>query len=1395
MKRAILFLFLTTTFASHIAGHTCGETEIEIVVGQRATYRITADVQEAEPSRYEIVINEHPEITGVSPDNMTSLQFGEFVIEGKAIGTSKLVFEWVYAPNDAFGSCFVTVRVVPPPSQASGATAANHDQSATTGDPVNMFTGELVMADGPDIFLGGPMPLQFTRFYASRLRNGHLMREPLGPNWSHNFNTRMIRNAENADIVSYRGRVVRFEKQGTAWTLISPVHVPYQLVEAGGQWIFGDPESKLLYTYDESGRLISISDGKGNTHSLRYDGQNLAEVSDGLGRSLTFRYEGFQHLESVSDGTRTIRFGYSFNGVLNAFTDTAGNRTQYQYDPSNSALLKAAVLPRGNSHFTQIYDASGRVVQQNDAFGHATKYAYGGNATVVTDPLGFSRTYVHSPEGRLEAVTDENSNTIRYAYDTAGRLASITDREGRVTRYSFHALSGKLASIVYPDGKTDRFEYAPRDVAGIRFHDLAELRFRDDTVERITRDPVGNIQKRTRPGGNEWKYGYNERGQPLTQTNPAGATTAFKYHPDGTLAEVTDASGNKTLLAYDNLKRLAGETYADGSTQLYEKNALDRIVRKTNPRGGVWRYEFDVNGNFVRSIDPNGGVSMHAFDAMDRMTNMVDQAGATMSFAYDARGWLESITDGEGHITKLMRDPAGNLVESVDPGGHRWTRAYDKELAQIGRTNPAGQQTRYDYDSLGRMIGIESPGAAKEQFEFDSMGRVTAEIAADGRRFEVEYDTSGFSAKRGYPQASLFASYKRDRLGNVTEITDPNGNMWRRDYDAQGRLIAMIDPKGRSKSYEYDARNRPAKITYPGGAGSLEVRYDGFNAITERNYADGLKIAYDYDEKGYFIGANGIALKRDAAGQISESNGIQISRNAAGRIEQLTLRPGKTVRYQYDKRGLLAMVTDWTGASVSFEYDNAGRLIRIVRPNGVHSTFAYDPDSRITGIDSGPILKLTLTRDAAGNVTESTRQPFPTVQLVAGTNARAYDEASQSIAASYDPLGRTLTSNGRTYVWDQASRLVQLREAGLELAFSYDAMGYRLSKTSGSSTESYIWNYAWSMPSPAIIQRAGQDWRYCICTPGGNLLYTIDAVTGAHQFYHFDETGNTLLVTADSGESIASYLYSPYGEVLAGTGNFENPFTFQGQYGVMAEESSGLYYMRARYYDGVNGRFLTPDPLKTTLPRAINPYQYALGNPLRYNDPFGLQPGPVEPVPESTPTGTQANPIYLSRDEWETEVTRMKNLLKERAKIAEWGMYDPTIPGGFDSVYLRRQREFFDFRGEVMNGGELNYYFQGMYWAESGVPKTVMIAIIHSYKQYKYGRGPSDNDLFAACQGFEDNGNFITEVRDEFVNAVDDLTSIPRNIKNTVVENAYSVYHWFNPPPPQTGPPGIYADD
>jgi RHS repeat-associated protein len=95
-------------------------------------------------------------------------------------------------------------------------------------------------------------------------------------------------------------------------------------------------------------------------------------------------------------------------------------------------------------------------------------------------------------------------------------------------------------------------------------------------------------------------------------------------------------------------------------------------------------------------------------------------------------------------------------------------------------------------------------------------------------------------------------------------------------------------------------------------------------------------------------------------------------------------------------------------------------------------------------------------------------------------------------------------------------------------------------------------------------------------------------------------------VTADTnGGNVQRQLYKAWGEVRTGSLNaLATRYTFTGQ---AAEDSLGLMFYRARWYDPLLGRFVSAD---TIVPGAYDPlahdrYAYVRSNPLRYVDPSG----------------------------------------------------------------------------------------------------------------------------------------------------------------------------------------------
>ncbi|MFH1809732.1 MAG: RHS repeat-associated core domain-containing protein, partial [Pseudomonadota bacterium] len=294
------------------------------------------------------------------------------------------------------------------------------------------------------------------------------------------------------------------------------------------------------------------------------------------------------------------------------------------------------------------------------------------------------------------------------------------------------------------------------------------------------------------------------------------------------------------------------------------------------------------------------------------------------------------------------------------------------------------------------------------------------------------------------------------------------------------------------------------------------------------------------------------------------------------------------------------------GGVSTFTYDVAGRRTTMTPPKGITATYTWDDDSRLVGIDEGGVSSIALTRDAIGQVTSADRN-MPQVgdPELATAVTQSFDAASQVVTSTYDALGRLLDDGARTYVWDLASRMLSYTEGGNTVSFTYDGAGMRTSRTEGGVTRDYVWNHALGLSSVAIEREHAADLRYYVHTPSGSLLYSVEA-DGSRRFFHFDEMGNTSYLTDDGGATIASYDYSPFGELIGSSGVVDNDFTWQGEHGVAQEGIAGLYYHRARYYHAGSARFISRDALSPLEPATENRYQYAAANPMGSSDPTGL---------------------------------------------------------------------------------------------------------------------------------------------------------------------------------------------
>jgi RHS repeat-associated protein len=148
-----------------------------------------------------------------------------------------------------------------------------------------------------------------------------------------------------------------------------------------------------------------------------------------------------------------------------------------------------------------------------------------------------------------------------------------------------------------------------------------------------------------------------------------------------------------------------------------------------------------------------------------------------------------------------------------------------------------------------------------------------------------------------------------------------------------------------------------------------------------------------------------------------------------------------------------------------------------------------------------------------------------------------------------------------------------------------------MSHTVGETTTDYVWDVAAGLP--VVLQDSD----------GNTYVYGLDLISatdgeGAQTYFQYDGLGSVTDLTDSAGNSVDSYSFDVFGTIRTQSGSSPHYWLFTGE---QRDGDSGLYYLRARYYDPSTGRFVTQDPIPS-----LNRYPYVGNNPVNAIDPYGL---------------------------------------------------------------------------------------------------------------------------------------------------------------------------------------------
>lgn len=947
------------------------------------------------------------------------------------------------------------------------------------------------------------------------------------------------------------------------------------------------------YTYN-NGQLETVEDVRDYIIQYQYNEQGLTTINDPDNITLLHNdYDSCSRVISQTDGRGNVT-GFNFTQAnQTTVTDAVYKTTIVDYDDK---YRSTDVAYPGNITQSFAYDDNNCCQEITDGRGNKTYYNYDdfGNLLKITDPVGNETVMTYTGCNNLDTVTNAVYSEIDFGYDAAGNLINMEDPFGETTTYDYYS-NGLLQSITTPDGT---------DIGS----GITVCAYYQDGLLHTVTDAVYNTTT---------TYGYDDYGFLHTITDAANKTTTINHDAAGNITGVTDPLGNTVGFTYD-----------------WRGN----VLTKTDARDNLTQYFYNEAGQLSRVLDALDNETLYAYNELNQLETVTDPRGYQTTYSYDDLGRLSGITDPLGHTTSYHYDNAGNLDEITDAYGKQVLGAeYDNRNNPVAVADALGNTTTNTFTALNSLDTSKDPMDNITNLDYDNLNR-------------LNYTTDATTTGHG--------SQTFDAHGNRNTMTDPNTNTTAFRLDPSNRVKKITTAAGGEIDIEYNSRDL---ISWEKNARGQETTYSYYdNGLLHYFTSPDGTTTYTYDENGSLLTAtdsNGtIEYRYDELNRVKEyidasGNLIGYTYDENSNLKTITYPGGKQVLYDYNAANQLETVTDWEERITSYEYDFNGRLTKTTRPDGTVETRDYYDNGKLKQLkdvdaNENIISRYDYTYDAAGNITDDNNSneagtyTFNSAALTydAGNRLGTYNGQTVNYDADGNMTRGPLAGDMENFTFDARSRLTG---AG-DTSYTYDAGNKRIRVSEGVHQTSYAVNP--NAPLSQVLTATDEQNNKTYYVYGLGLI-SQESAGGDYSSYHFDHLGSTVALTNETGSVTDRFQYTPYGELIYRSGSTATPFLFNGQYGVMAD-ASDLYYMRARYYNPVAKRFLSPDTLIGNISnsQSQNRYIYCEGNPANYIDPTGY----------ATDYEIQNQAIFDARSMIDKTMYRLKNHWKAGGNYFLW---------------------------------------------------------------------------------------------------------------------------------------------
>ena len=970
-----------------------------------------------------------------------------------------------------------------------------------------------------------------------------------------------------------------------------------------------DDGNGYRYAYDACGRMTEVQDPGGNIlHTYEYNGhgQILREV-DGEGKEVIYTYNdlGWKIREQI----KVQETDPALYRVIAYTYDSQGNKVEEAYGQQE---VERDGEPDGWHRIHFSYDKNNHLNVVKDDFGAKMRYDYDclGNVTLeeraIADGVHSVIHYAYNKNGWLVQRTEEiqgngpvQAAVTRYAYDANGNLTKITTPKGSEIRRSYDA-DDRLTEERVLDRKNGidrRVQYA-YDAAG-NVLKQAILGTDGECLESSTRyDLKDRATHRTNPAGGVTRYLYDRNDRLRKEISPYGyqpesddgAGVSYTYDSRGNRLRTTNALGEVVQEFSYNLRNqpvIQKNTFGNRTELSYELDGKIKDIRRSgNHQRTLQQYEYNARGQITGVVDGNRNPISYDVDSWGRITGIGFADGVKEGYEYTPAGQVSRTIDGNGNAVQYRYNSLGKISERIDQLGFTETFRYDEEGNLSLHIDRDGRQLQRACNVFGQPVYEKASDAEGKHtnistWHYDSLGRVTRAVC-DGKSYEYIYDAHG-NLKEKRSNGKRLVSYTHDRAGQITEIKDPAGVCTRYEYDILGRRSRIFNDDGLEVRYGYDALNRIRHIRYGNGV-ETAYTYDGDGNVRTLETRAGENVLISF------------AYRYDGNGNRTAKTGTQAA--LGGITSEITAgNNALDISYNYDVRGQL-LEERRNGASVCYAYDKAGNRIRKTDVQG-EIRYLYNAKNQLIAEES-PADRKQFSYDRQGGIIEE--------KNAAGIRLFSYNSRRQQTRVE------TETGNVQENRYDAEGLRFELLENGRRTSFVYH--DGELLQEEGREEQGTSYHLGAGMEA----FRRGQELSY----------------------YHRDEQLSTVFVTDGHRNVQNSYQYDAFGMSLGTTEKLNNRIRYTGQ---QYDDVTGQYYLRARYYNPVAGRFMQEDVYQGD---GLNLYAYCGNNPVVYDDPSGYA---------STSTGKACPPkgkISESVDGSGTPSEKVKVPTVKSGEFNEW---------------------------------------------------------------------------------------------------------------------------------------------